>query len=133
MKKMVFISSPYSGDVEKNTEKAKFYARIAAGCGHVPIAPHLYFPNFMDEENATERIQGIEMGVEIMCACDEFWLMGGNITRGMQYELERAKEMKLPVRLYDDNMNRIERKTMKLDDRLDEHYFELIKGIKFAK
>jgi len=119
--------------MEENTEKAKFYARIAAGCGHVPIVPHLYFPNFMDEENATERIQGIEMRVEIMCACDEFWLMGGNITRGMQYELERAKEMKLPVRLYDDNMNRIERKTMKLDDRLDEQYFELIKGVKFAK
>lgn len=37
--KKVFISSPYQGDVNGNTEKARAYSRMAYEEGHLPIAP----------------------------------------------------------------------------------------------
>ena len=50
---LVYICSPYSGDTEGNTEKARRYSRFAADAGTIPIAPHLLFPQFLSEE--TER------------------------------------------------------------------------------
>ena len=50
---LVYICSPYSGDTEENTEKARRYSRFAADAGTIPIAPHLLFPQFLSEE--TER------------------------------------------------------------------------------
>ena len=37
---LVYICSPYSGDTEGNTEKARRYSRFAADAGTIPIAPH---------------------------------------------------------------------------------------------
>ena len=50
---LVYICSPYSGDTEGNTEKARRYSRFAADAGTIPIAPHLLLPQFLSEE--TER------------------------------------------------------------------------------
>ena len=38
---VVYICSPYSGDVERNTEMARRYSRYAIDNGYVPITPHL--------------------------------------------------------------------------------------------
>ena len=43
---IVYICSPYSGDVEKNVEAAQKYSRFAVDTGYIPIAPHLLFPQF---------------------------------------------------------------------------------------
>ena len=56
---IVYICSPYSGDVEKNTEAARRYCRYAADRGFIPLAPHLLFPQFLSEE--TERELAIRM------------------------------------------------------------------------
>ncbi len=40
-----------------------------------------------------------------MECCDEVWLFGFNISEGMKMELDCARELKLPVRLYDMHMN----------------------------
>ena len=58
------------GDVEKNLKLAKFAARVLIGTGYIPIAPHLYFPQFLDDNDQYERIKGIKMGVELMKECD---------------------------------------------------------------
>ena len=70
--KTVFICSPFRGNEEENTEKAKFYARVAISMGNVPIVPHLYFPIFLDEKKPAERMQGIEMGLELMDCYDVY-------------------------------------------------------------
>lgn len=53
---VVYICSPLSGDLEGNQEKAVRYCRFAVDAGYIPIAPHLYFPQFMDDANPRERI-----------------------------------------------------------------------------
>ena len=47
---IVYICSPYSGDIERNTEMAKRYSRYAVDEGVIPITPHLMFPLYMTEE-----------------------------------------------------------------------------------
>ena len=102
----VFICSPYRGDVEKNVQIADRVVRHVLFRGDIPIAPHLYFPQFLDETSQVDRIQGIKMGVELMKDCDELWLIGTKITSGMEFELEAAKKIGIKVKLYDENMSR---------------------------
>lgn len=130
--KKVFICSPYRGDVEKNIKAAREHARMAAIIGYCPIAPHLFFPQFLNDNDPEERIKGITLGVEQMKACDEVWLFGSRISNGMAYELEQAKELRIPVRLYDNEGNRINPATLMIDDRISEEYRYAIRGLKFA-
>lgn len=130
--KKVFICSPYRGDVEKNLEAARKHARMVAVIGYCPIAPHLFFPQFLNDNDPEERIKGITLGVEQMKACDEIWIFGSHISSGMAYELEQAKELRIPVRLYDNKGNRIDPATLMIDDRISEEYRYAIRGLKFA-
>jgi len=129
----VFICSPYRGDVEKNIKLAKLAAGLVIFRGDIPIIPHLYFSQFLKEDNQPERIEGIKMGVELMKDCDELWIVGTNITAGMEFELKTAKEIKIPVKLYDENVARIDTDTLVLDERLDDRYREIVKDLTFFR
>ena len=52
---LVFISSPYAGDIGRNTERARGYCRFAVSKNCIPIAPHLLYPQFMDEDDPAQR------------------------------------------------------------------------------
>lgn len=132
MKKMIFICSPYRGNVAKNIERAKRYARFVAKVGHCPIAPHLFFPQFLSDEKAEERIEGITLGVEMMQKCDQLWIFGSTISQGMAYELEKAREMCIPIRIFDTECNSIEVATLKIDDRVDDEFRKVVNGMKFV-
>ena len=67
-----------------------------------------------------------------MKICDEVWVFGGHISNGMAYELEKAKELKIPVRLYDNEGNRINPATMMIDDRISDAYRNAIYGLEFV-
>ncbi len=57
--KLVYIASPYAGDVQSNTEAAKSYCRAALEEGVVPIAPHLLYPQFLEDSDPAERNLGL--------------------------------------------------------------------------
>ena len=65
--------------------------------------------------------------------CDMVYVFGFEITEGMRFELEHAKEMKKPVRLYDRNFEQICVKTLPIDDRASDEYRSLIKGQKLMR
>ena len=73
-KKIVYICSPFSGNVEKNTEAAKRYCQFAIDKGYIPFAPHLLLPQFMNEE--TERELALEFDISYLDRCDELWVCG---------------------------------------------------------
>lgn len=129
----VFICSPMKGDVEKNLKLATFAARVLIGSGYIPIAPHLYFPQFLDDNDQYERIKGIKMGVELMKECDRMWIIGTTITNGMEYEINEAKKAKIPALLYDEKLRQIDPATILLDDRLDADYRRIVKGLLFYR
>ena len=73
---IVYICSPYAGDVEVNVENARKYSRFAVDAGYIPIAPHLLFPQFLRDENPKERQLGLFFGNALMSKCSEVWVFG---------------------------------------------------------
>ena len=100
-KRIVFICSPFKDDIEVNTARAKRYGRFAVTKKVVPIIPHLMYPRFLNEDNPDERAMGLEMGLVLLSKCQELWVFGSRISKGMELEIEKAKEMKIPIRYHD--------------------------------
>ena len=88
---IVYICSPYSGDIDTNTTAARRYSRFAVEQGYIPIAPHLLFPQFLNDDSYRERQLGLFFGNAIMSKCSEVWVFGDTITSGMEEEIERAR------------------------------------------
>ena len=96
-RKKVFICSPFRGDMEGNARKAAGYCRRAWEKGVLPVAPHLLFPQFLNEGIETERQAGLAMGLELLLCCDEVWVFG-EATEGMASEIAFAVERGIGVR-----------------------------------
>ena len=62
---LVYICSPYAGDVERNVNMARVYSRFAVRNTCIPIAPHLLYPQFMDDSIQVERELALFMGMVI--------------------------------------------------------------------
>lgn len=78
---IVYICSPYAGDVESNTAAARRYSRFAVEAGYIPIAPHLLFPQFLDDNKPKERELGLFFGNAILSKCAEMWVFGDRSPR----------------------------------------------------
>lgn len=74
--RLVYISSPLRGDVERNIQRARDYCAYAASCGVIPLAPHTIFTQYLD---------------------DDLWVVGSTISSGMQEEIELAKKLYMPI------------------------------------
>ena len=95
--KIVYICSPLKGDMKGNIERAKGYCREALFSGYIPIAPHIYFTQFLDDTNEIERLIGMKCGIELLVLCDELWVYG-KPSEGMKEEIKFWKEyIKRPI------------------------------------
>ena len=105
---LVYVARAYSGDVTTNTEKAKQYCRFAMEQGQIPLAPHLMFPQFMNDDDPAERELAIFMDVILLGKCDELWVFGDTITAGMSVEIEVAKKRKQTIRYFNSKCGEVE-------------------------
>lgn len=105
---LVYVASAYSGNVTTNTEKAKQYCRFAMEQGQIPLAPHLMFPQFMNDDDPTERELAIFMDVILLGKCDELWVFGDTISAGMSVEIEVAKKRKQTIRYFNNNCEEVQ-------------------------
>ena len=96
----VFICSPFAGGTERNVERARRYCRFAVSNGCIPIAPHVYFPQFMDDDDQEQRDLGLFMGMVLMSRCKELWVFGSTVSRGMAVEIEKAQQRGIPIRYF---------------------------------
>lgn len=90
MMKLVYIASPYAGNIEHNSRMAIEYCRYASSGGVAPTSPHLLFPLFLQDSIPEERKKGIEMGLRLLASCDELWVFGDRISEGMGREIADA-------------------------------------------
>ena len=88
---LVYICSPYAGDVETNVRNARRYSRFAVDKGAIPVAPHLLYPQFLNDADSTDRAIGINCGNALLNQCSELWVFGSRISAGMDAEIRRAK------------------------------------------
>ena len=98
--KYVFICSPLSGDIEGNMDNARKYCALAIRRGFVPFAPHIYFPQFLDDSIPAERNIGLAAAKMWVSLCEEMWVFGPYISEGMSGEIELAKRSGISIRYF---------------------------------
>ena len=104
---LVYVCSPLSGDVPGNTERARKFCRFALEKGAIPLAPHLMFPQFMDDEDPAERELAIFMDVILLGKCSELWVFGETVSAGMQAEIDVAKKRRQPIRYFTNDFQEV--------------------------
>jgi len=107
-KPLVYICSPYSGDVEGNIKKARSFCRFALDQNCIPIAPHLMFPQFMDDDIPQERELAMFMNMVLLAKCNELWVFGDTISKGMAQEIEKAKKRKQLIRYFNEKLQEVD-------------------------
>lgn len=100
---LIYICSPFSGEVERNIANARRYSRFAVDAGFIPIAPHLLFPQLLCDERAQERKLGLQFGIALLSKCTEVWVFGDDVSPGMREEIKRAKWQNRKLRYFNDD------------------------------
>ena len=97
---LVYIASPFAGDAERNTERARGYCRLAVSKGCIPLAPHLLYPQFMDDDDREMRELGIFFALVLLSKCEELWVFGDRVSDGMAREIAKAQKRGIPIRYF---------------------------------
>ncbi|MEM5767718.1 MAG: DUF4406 domain-containing protein [Bacillota bacterium] len=99
---LVYICSPYAGEVEYNINRARGYCRLAVSKGYIPLAPHLHYPQFMDDDDREQRQLGLFFALVLLGKCDEMWVFGSRISEGMAREIDAAERRGILIRRFND-------------------------------
>lgn len=102
MTKKVYICAPLGGNIQENLNKAKQYARYALLCGTAPVVPHFY-ALCLNDNIPKEREIGMAAGLSLLWFCDEMWIFGDEVTKGMKAEMHFCESLNIPVRKVRDN------------------------------
>lgn len=97
---LVYVCSPYAGDVENNVANAKKYSRFTVENNAIPVTPHLLYPQFMDDANEQEREMAMHFNYVLLGKCTEVWVFGGVVSRGMAREINVAKKRRMKIRWF---------------------------------
>lgn len=95
--KLIYICSPYRAEndaiLQRNIDYAKELTRSALLQGGVPVTPHLYMTQCLDENIEEERRIGLAAGTEVLRRCDLVIVgMKYGISEGMAAEIQCAKD-----------------------------------------
>lgn len=90
--KQVYLASPFRGDYDRNIRNAVEYSCLASECGVLPLAPHIIFSQWCNDTISQQREQGLKLGLALLEKCEELWVMGTEISQGMEGEIRFAKE-----------------------------------------
>ena len=105
---LVYIASPYAGETEDNISRAKGYCRFAVSKGVIPLAPHLLYPQFMDDGDEDQRILGLRFAIALLCRCDELWVFGEKVSAGMAKEIEKAEKRGMRIRRFNSKCEEVQ-------------------------
>lgn len=98
--KMTYICSPCRGEYEKNITKAQEYCREALLEGLLPIAPHVYFTQFVDDEIPEERELGMGAGIQLLRYCQLIRVYGCCVSSGMYKEIQLAGVLGIEIEIF---------------------------------
>ena len=85
---LIYVCSPKEDT--RIPAQTKFICYLIAKRGHVPIAPRLYFPQFIHSDTRP-------LSEELLSLCDEMWVIGPT-TDPMKDEMEMALKEQIPIR-----------------------------------
>ena len=89
----VYVCHPYS-KISRNMKEVKLICRKILDEGNIPIAPHLYLPQFIDESADPELARTLSL--QLLEMCEEIRVCGSVVTDKMREEMEHALEHDIP-------------------------------------
>lgn len=93
--KIIYVAGPYTkGDVALNVKKAMEVSTELIKNGFIPYCPHLCHFLHIHEPQSYET--WMEIGMAFLDKCDAMIRIPGE-SSGSDREVERAKELKIPV------------------------------------
>jgi hypothetical protein len=108
--KLVYICSPLrpvsteaaekEAELNNNIALARDACTLAVYRGFLPVAPHLYFPQFLNDEVAAERNLSLDMGKALLRQCTQLWIISPRISNGMSAEIKEAQKYGIPVLVF---------------------------------
>ncbi|MGI6568049.1 MAG: DUF4406 domain-containing protein [Erysipelotrichaceae bacterium] len=102
---LVYVCSPYRGNVEENVINARKYSRFTFDNKNIPLTPHLLYPQFLNDDDIFERNIAIhKINYVLIGLCKEMWVFGDAITDGMQREILIAKKRKMRIRYFSQDL-----------------------------
>jgi len=104
---VVYVCSPFSGAQKRNSENARRYCRFVVDAGYVPFAPHLLYPQFMEESVPAERELALFMGIVMLTKCAEIWVFGERVSKGMAQEIRKAENRRMIIRYFTDKCEEV--------------------------
>ena len=84
---MVYVCSPYAGDINRNTVNARRFSRFVVDEGFLPVTPH--------------------MGLVLLTKCSELWVFGERISAGMQREIKKAQKRGIQIRYFNEECQEV--------------------------
>lgn len=95
---IVFVCSPFQNN-PTSIRMTRQYCRRLALEGDLPIAPHLYLPQFLNDDDRKEREVGMDYGRRLMAFCTRIDILEDEgISKGMEGDIEWAEALDLPQR-----------------------------------
>lgn len=91
----IYVCHPFAADPQGNIAKVRNIAQGLLERGVMPVAPHLYLPQLIDEQTSRER--ALVACVELLATCDELRVFGAHRSEGMKHEIEWATAHGIPV------------------------------------
>ena len=80
---------------------ARRFCAFAVSAGQIPLAPHLHYPQFMDDADPDARELAVLFNRILLSKCEELWANIGRVSAGMRAEIDWAHQMDIPVRFFD--------------------------------
>ena len=104
---LTYICSPYSGDIDVNITIATDLCAYAVRCRRIPLAPHLLFPQFMNDSDAAERELAMHYNHVLLSKCEAMWVYRPKVSHGMRLEIEWAHQLDIPISYFDHNVEEV--------------------------
>ena len=94
----VYVCSQYGtrGNRETNLEFAKLFCGAVIEEGKIPICPHLFYSQVLNDEVESQRAAGLRIGLELLEDCSELRIFS-RLSDGMKGEILKAEELGIPV------------------------------------
>lgn len=96
----LYVCTPYSGDIERNIQRTKAVCSVLSNLGYLPIAPHLFYTQFLNDRISEERKIGMECGLQQLHDAMAIVVVGddeGKISRGMIQEIVFASYQQIQI------------------------------------
>ena len=96
-----YVCAPTAGETGNNNKKVRGYCRKLYELGYLPAAPHLLFPQFVNNNVPSEHNDCIHMASDMLRRCRVVVVCGKTNSEVMTSEIELAKRLGIVITTLD--------------------------------